>query len=83
MHKEVKIANLEGVNYIVVGNEAFDWQIDPDQVKKVEFQINNDPMMKDTYIGSILNHFTNCFSEFLGKKVSLKDINEALERGYI
>jgi hypothetical protein len=81
--KEVKIINLEGVNYIVVDNEAFDWNIDPENVKKVEFQIKNDPSMKDNYIGSIFHHFTKCFSEFLGKKVSLQDINEAIEKGYI
>lgn len=81
--QEVKIVNLEGINYIVVDNEAFDWSIEPDQVKHIQFQINNDPTMKDTYVGNILTHFTSCFSEFLGRKVSLKDINEALERGYI
>jgi hypothetical protein len=60
--QEIKIFNLEGINYIVVDNEAFDWYIEPDQVKKVQLQINNDPMMKETYIGNILSHFTNCFS---------------------
>jgi hypothetical protein len=74
---------LENVNYIVVDNEAFDWNIEPEFVKMVVFQIKNDPEMKDNYIGSIFQHFAKCFSEFLGRKVSLQDINEAIEKGYI
>lgn len=81
--KEVKIVNLENVNYIVVDNEAFDWSIEPEFVKMVQFQIKNDPEMKDNYIGSIFQHFTKCFSEFLGREVSLQEINKAIQEGYI
>jgi hypothetical protein len=81
--KEVKTVNLEGVNYIVVDNEAFDWSIEPEFVKMVQFQIKNDPEMKDNYIGSIFQHFTKCFSEFLGREVSLQEINKAIQEGYI
>jgi hypothetical protein len=81
--KEVKTVNLEGVNYIVVGNEAFDWSIEPEFVKMVQFQIKNDPEMKDNYIGSIFQHFTKCFSDFLGREVSLQEINKAIQEGYI
>jgi len=81
--KKVKIFNLENVNYIVVDNEAFDWSIEPEYVKKIEFQVRNEPMLKDKYIGNIFQHFTRCFSDFLGRKVSLQEINEAIEKGYI
>jgi hypothetical protein len=81
--KEVKKVNLEGVNYIVVDNEAFDWSIEPEFVKMVQFQIKNDPEMKDSYIGSIFQHFTKCFSDFIGREVSLQEINQAIQEGYI
>jgi hypothetical protein len=83
MKKKMFIYSHEGKNYIVVDNEAFDWEIDPSHIKSVETKIKNDPLMKENFIGDIFNHVVESFSEFLGKKVSLKDINEALERGWI
>jgi len=49
----------------------------------VEISIGNDPTMKENFIGNMLNHFVDSFSDFLGKKVSLKELNDALEKGYI
>lgn len=83
MRKSIKAVNIEGKNYIVVNNEAFDWEIEPEQLRIVEIKIKNDPLMKDSFIGSIFSHMASCFSEFLGKKVSLKEINDAIENGYI
>lgn len=81
--KEVKKVNLEGINYIVVDKEAFDWNIEPEYVKMVQFQVKNDPEMRDSYIGNIFQHFTKCFSDFMGREVSLQEINEAIKEGYI
>ncbi len=79
--RKVKITNHNGVNYIVVDNEAFDWEVA--DLQEIEIKIKNDPLMKENFIGSVFNHLTKCFSEFVGKQMSLKDINDALERGYI
>lgn len=81
--KSLKILTVEGKKYIVLENEAFDWEVEPEQVRVIEIKIKNDPAMKESLIGSLFNHFTSCFSEFVGKKMSLKDINDSLERGYI
>ncbi len=83
MKKSVGLVEIEGNKYIVVDNEAFDWELEPEQIKNLEFKIKNDPAMKDSFIGNIFNHLTSCFSEFLGKKVSLKEINDAIEKGFI
>ena len=83
MQKSVKLLNVDGKNYIIVDNEAFDWEVDPDQIKHIELKIKNDPLMKEVFVGSIFSHMESCFSEFIGKKVSLKDINDAIEKGYI
>ena len=83
MQKSLQIIEVENKKYIVLENEAFDWEVDPTEIRKVEISIKNDPPMKESYIGSIFNHLTSCFSEFVGKKVSLKEINDALEKGYI
>lgn len=83
MQKKLRILKIEDKNYIILDNEGFDWEIDPKQLRMVEISIGNDPNMKESFIGNMLNHFVSCFSEFLGKKVSLKEINDALEKGYI
>lgn len=83
MQKKLTILEIQNKKYIILDNEGFDWEIEPGQLKKVEISIKNDPAMKENFIGNMLNHFVTCFSDFLGKNVSLKDINDALEKGYI
>ena len=83
MQKKLSILKIEDKNYIILDNEGFDWEIDPKQLRLVEISIGNDPAMKESFIGNMLNHFVTCFSDFLGKKVSLKEINDALEKGCI
>lgn len=81
--KSLQIVEIENKKYIVVDNEAFDWEIEPQQLKIMEIKIKNDPALKDSLIGSVFNHLTFSFSDFVGKKVSLKEINDALEQEYI
>ena len=83
MLKKVQIVKIEGKDYIVVDNEVFDWEIEPEQLKIIEFKIKNDPLMKDNFIGSLFDHLTACFSEFIGKKVTLKEMNDSIEKGHI
>ena len=83
MQKHLKVLKIENKNYIIVENEGFDWEIESEQLRKVELSIKNDPLMKENLIGNMFNHFVSCFSDFLGRKVSLEEINDALEKGYI
>lgn len=83
MRKKLRILKLANKSYIVVENEAFDWEVEPDQIKKIELKIKNDPTMKENCIGSIFTHLVSCFSEFVGKKVTLQEINDAIDNGYI
>lgn len=83
MRKKIEIVNVDGRNYIVVDNEAFDWEIEPEQLRAIKLKSNSDPEMKDSLIGSVFNHLEACFSEFIGKKVVLREINDAIEEGYI
>lgn len=71
------------INAIAVDGEVFDWGLDPDswlEAKKVISQHNE---LMETVTTSILNHFCECFSEFVGKNMSLQEINEAIEKGRI
>jgi hypothetical protein len=81
--KEIKIITVQEKNYLVVGNEGFDWDIEPTELDKMRVQIKNDPYMKENFIGSIFKNLTDCFSQFIGKNVTLKEMNELIEKGFI
>lgn len=83
MLKRIEIVQIENKEYIAIDNEAFDWELEPQQLKMIEIKIKTDPAVKDSMIGSVFNHLTSSFSDFVGKKVSLKEMNDALEQGYI
>lgn len=79
----ITIHEIEGQRILAINNEAFDWGIDEESFKKVQTIAKNDPEVKKNYIGSIQKYFVKCFSEFIGKEITLKEINQAIKRGYI
>ncbi len=79
----ITIHEHDGQKILAVNNEAFDWGINEESFKKVQFLARNDPEVKNNYIGSIQKYFVKCFSEFIGKEMTLKEINQAIKRGYI
>jgi len=79
----ITIHEIEGQRILAVNNEAFDWGIDEEHLKAVQVISKNDPEVKKNYIGSIQKYFVDCFSEFVGKEMTLKEINEAIKRGHI
>lgn len=64
------------VKAIYVDDEPFDWGA-------VKQNTLHNPVKKARLIVSVRNHFVNSFSEFIGKKVTLKQINEAIESGVL
>jgi len=83
MRKKIAIHEHQGMRILAVDNEAFDWGLNEEQYKKAQFVIKNDPEMKENYVGDIQKHFIKSMSEFLGKQVTLKEINDAIEKGFI
>lgn len=83
MKKNLKIHEIDGVRMIVVGNEAFDWGVDEEHFKATALICKNDPEVKDNFLGNIQKHFVSSFSEFLGKDVTLTEINKSLKEGFI
>ena len=71
------------INYLVLDNEVFDWGLDPDDLKNAVTMINQNPNAKKAILNSIINHFINSFSEFVGKSMTLQEINLAIETGSI
>lgn len=83
MKREVSVHDIEGIRYIVVGNEAFDWGVEETDFKRAKIATKNDPTLKANFLGSIEKHLVACFSQFIGRQTSMKEINDSLERGWI
>ena len=81
--KKITIHNIDGINMIAVDNEVFDWGIEEEDFKTADLISKNDPFMKENFLGNIQKHFVNCFSEFIGRKTNLAEINKALAEGEI
>ena len=71
------------VNAIFVDDEVFDWGLVEDGLRRARAYVKKNPLMEKAIYGDIQNHFVSSFSEFLGQPVTLKEINEAIEKGYI
>ncbi len=73
----------QGKKYLVLDTEAFDWEVEEAQLNKIKLSVASEQHAKERFVESIINHFVDSFSEFLGKKVTLKQINDAIEQEYI
>lgn len=83
MDKILKIIENNGVSMISIDGEVFDWGLEPEDVQKLKFACGNDPEMTESYIGNIKSHILSCFSEFLGREVGMKELNDSIEKGII
>jgi hypothetical protein len=84
--KIVKIKSSEAgkeINMLVVGNEVFDWGIDDKSLIQTKKMIDQRPDMRESISMSIINHFVECFGEFLGREVTLPEIVSAINKGEI
>jgi hypothetical protein len=89
MMKKLSIINLyneefkKEISYLMLDNEVFDWGPDPEELQNAIKMINHNNDLKETILNSIVNHFVNSFSEFVGKKMTLDEINTSIENGNI
>lgn len=68
---------------IVVGKDVFDWGLDTHSIKKAILIHGMDEATYARLIGNIQTHLLTCFSEFIGRKVTLEEIVQALDEGII
>lgn len=89
MEKKLRILKIKDteknkdVNLLVLNNEVFDWGLDQESLNRAKKLIEQKPDMKESVIMSILNHFLECFSDFLGRKTNLEEILNSIEKGII
>lgn len=83
MKKSFELVNYSGVAILAVAGEAFDWGIDSVDLDNLRLTVKKDDGLKNSFVGDLKHHFITCLSDFLGRPITFKEINEALERGYI
>lgn len=89
MEKQLKILNIKSpeknkdIKYLVLNNEIFDWGIDDDSLDRAKKLMYQKPDMKEAVIMSIINHFVDSFSDFLGRATTLEEVVTAIEKGHI
>ena len=78
---EIKKQNNQ--NVIFINDESFDWQIEEDDLEEAIRFADNNTEVKKAIHADIKNFFLDCVNQVLNKEVTLKQINDALENGYI
>lgn len=71
------------INYLVHNNEVFDWGLEPSDLQNAINMINHNSNSREAIVNSIINHFIESFSEFIGKKLNLEQINKMIESGCV
>lgn len=63
-----------------IGGEKFDWSVD---VTSFHEAVKMGPMYKKAVQADIVKHFVDSVSDFLGRRVTMKEVNEATKKGWI
>lgn len=71
------------VQAIVVDGSVFVWGLSPESLEKARDIWRNDSSMKVPICQDIHQHFIKSFSKFVGREVTLHEVIEAIEQGYI
>jgi len=71
------------INVLFVDNEIFDYLIDEDSLRSAAIYCNQNPHLKNAVHGDIMKHFVESFSEFIGRPLTLEEINNSIKTGEI
>jgi len=80
MPREVEFRARAGK--IFIDGEPFDWALDDDAIDEANRHSGTPQFMRAIH-NDIMGHFLNSLSEVLGFRPSMRQVNEALERGFI
>lgn len=73
----------KSVHAISVDGNIFDWGMDKEQFEEAKKMISHDPKLRESIILSIINHIVENFSDFIGRKITLDELNKAIKTGEI
>jgi hypothetical protein len=69
------------VTMVSVDGEVFDWGIDPNALVQAKVTISNHNELSESIVLSMIDHFLECFSEFIGRDINLEEFNNAVREG--
>lgn len=77
--KTVEVRRFDGEDKIFINDQLFDWGIDDEAIQ----QINNigNPEELNKVHENIMSYFLDCIEPFLEKKVTIKELYQAIECG--
>ncbi len=70
------------IKALFIDDNIFDWNINPAEIEKA-CQACKDETARRAIHANIQDHFLRCFATFIGKEYTLKEVNAAIERGFI
>jgi len=68
---------------IFVDGIVFDWGMDQNSLRQAKTLAESNPTLQQSINDNIQHHFVESFSEFLGREITLGEINEAIKSGVI
>ena len=70
-------------NAIFIDGELFDWGIEQAELNKAKKFVGQDRFLKRTVHGDIQRYFLNCLSQFIGREITIQELNKSLEKGQL
>lgn len=83
MKIKLEIKEHDNQRVLFINDEIFDWQIEEDELNDAIKFANNEEEVKKAIKADIQNFFLSCIGEILNKDLNLKELNDAIEKGYI
>lgn len=71
------------VNALSVDGNIFDWGMEKKEFEEAKKIILHDPKLRESIMLSIINHIVENFSDFIGRKITLNELNKAIKAGEI
>jgi len=71
------------IKYLSVDGEIFDWGMDLDSLAEAKKVISQHRDLAESVSMSIINHFLESFSDFIGQQISLRKLLDSIEKGFI
>jgi len=78
-----EVRDYEGQRAVFVDGLLFDFIMEEESLKEAKRFCGDDPLLKKAVHGDIKKAFLDGMSEFLGREVTLKQVNDAIVNGTI
>lgn len=80
MSRKISFEKRDGK--IIIDGSPFDWDLDDEAIEGANRHANNLEFMRAIHL-DIMEHFLVSLKEVLGFRPSMKQVNDALEAGFI